>query len=129
MIARDHDHFNAGVTAFLECGGDFWARRIFKADESCKGHLRFRATQLETLGQLAPGEGENAQTFAEFFDKLAIHSPEMAAETIVNGVGKGRARIVVGWEAKAVDVLARIMGPSYQRVVAAGVAKFFPWAK
>ena len=76
------------------------------------------------------GDGEDHQTFPEFFDKrLALHSPEMAAETIVSGVAKGHARVVVGWEAKAVDVLARIMGPSYQRVVAAAVAKFFPWAK
>jgi NADP-dependent 3-hydroxy acid dehydrogenase YdfG len=75
-------------------------------------------------------EDENLHTFAEFFDKrLALHSPEMAAETIVSGVRKGRARVVIGWEAKAFDLLARISGPSYQRVVAAGVAKFFPWAK
>jgi hypothetical protein len=36
---------------------------------------------------------------------------------------------VVGWEAKAIDVLARIMGSGYQRIIAAAVAKFFPWAK
>ena len=73
---------------------------------------------------------QNAQTFAEFFDKrLAIHSPEMAAETIIDGVRKGRARVVIGWEAKALDVLARVIGPSYQRIIAAAVAKFFPWAK
>jgi NADP-dependent 3-hydroxy acid dehydrogenase YdfG len=75
-------------------------------------------------------DGQNAQTFAEFFDKrLAIHSPEMAAQTIVDGVGKGRARVVIGWEAKALDVLARITGSSYQRIIATAVAKFFPWAK
>jgi NADP-dependent 3-hydroxy acid dehydrogenase YdfG len=75
-------------------------------------------------------EGQDLQTFAEFFDKrLAIHSPEMAAETIVNGVAKGHPRVVVGWEAKAIDVLARIMGSGYQRIIAAAVAKFFPWAK
>jgi short-subunit dehydrogenase len=75
-------------------------------------------------------DNEDQQTFAEFFDKrLALHSPEMAAKTIVNGVAKGHARVVIGWEAKAVDVLARITGSSYQRIVAAGVAKFFPWAK
>ena len=34
-------------------------------------------------------EGENAQALAEFFDKrLALHTPEMAAETIVDGVAK-----------------------------------------
>jgi NADP-dependent 3-hydroxy acid dehydrogenase YdfG len=75
-------------------------------------------------------DGQNAQTFAEFFDKhLALHSPEMAAETIIDGVRKGRARVVIGWEAKALDVLARIIGSSYQRIIATAVAKFFPWAK
>lgn len=75
-------------------------------------------------------DGENAQTFAEFFDKrMAIHSPEMAAETIVDGVRKGRARVLVGWEAKALDALARITGPAYQRVIATAVSRFFPWAK
>lgn len=75
-------------------------------------------------------DGEDQQTFAEFFDKwLAHNSPEMAAETIVNGVTKGRARVVIGWDAKTFDLLARITGSAYQRIVAAGVAKFFPWAK
>ena len=75
-------------------------------------------------------EGEDAQTLAEFFDKwLAIHTPEMAAETIVNGVAKGHARVVVGWEAKALDVLARIIGPRYQRVTATLVSRFAPWER
>ncbi len=75
-------------------------------------------------------DGEDAQTLAEFFDRrLAIHSPEMAAETIVRGVAKSNARVVVGWEAIALDWLARIIGPSYQRVIAAFVSRFFPWAR
>lgn len=75
-------------------------------------------------------DGEDKQTFAEFFDtRLAWHSPEMAAKAIVDGVAKGHARVVIGWEAKALDVLARILGSSYQRVVAAAVSAFFPWAK
>jgi len=75
-------------------------------------------------------EGQDAQTFADFFDRrLARLSPEAAAETITDGVFRGRARIVVGWDAKALDALSRIIGPAYQRVVAAGVKRFFPWAK
>jgi NADP-dependent 3-hydroxy acid dehydrogenase YdfG len=75
-------------------------------------------------------DDQDAQSFAEFFDKrLALHTPEMAAETIVTGVAKGRARVVVGWEAKALDVLARVIGPAYQRVIATAVSRFFPWAK
>lgn len=75
-------------------------------------------------------DNEDQRSLAAFYDKwLLIHTPEMAAETIVNGVSKGRARVIIGLEAKAIDVLARIMGSSYQRIVAAGAAKFFPWAK
>src|SRR4029079_7027067 len=74
-------------------------------------------------------DGEDAHTFAEFFDKyLALHSPEMAAATIVEGVSDGRARVVIGWEAKALDVLSRLTGSGYQRVVATAVRRFFPWA-
>jgi NADP-dependent 3-hydroxy acid dehydrogenase YdfG len=74
-------------------------------------------------------DGQDAQSFAEFFDKyMAIHSPEMAAATIIGAVVKGRARVVIGWEAKALDVLARAVGPAYQRVIALAVSKFFPWA-
>jgi NADP-dependent 3-hydroxy acid dehydrogenase YdfG len=75
-------------------------------------------------------DGQSAQGFAEFFDRhMALHTPEMAAETIIKAVAKGHARVVVGWEAKALDVLARIIGPAYQRIIATAVSKFFPWAK
>ena len=75
-------------------------------------------------------EGQDAATFAEFFDKrLAIHSPEMAADTITKGVSKGHARVVIGWEAKLLDAMVRVLGPSYQRVVATTVANFMPKAK
>ena len=67
-------------------------------------------------------DGQNVQSLAAFFDKrLAIHTPEMAAETIVNAVAKGRARVVVGWEAKALDgslasSVRRINGSSHRGV-------------
>jgi len=56
-------------------------------------------------------------------------SGQTAAETIVNAVAQRRARVVIGWEAKALDALARIVGPAYQRVIATAVSKLFPWAK
>jgi hypothetical protein len=40
----------------------------------------------------------------------------------------GRARVVIGWEAKALDVLSRLTGLGYQRVMANAVRPFFPWA-
>jgi short-subunit dehydrogenase len=63
-------------------------------------------------------EGMNKKKLAHVFDtRLALHSPEMAAETIVNGVAKGKARVLIGYEAKLLDVLVRITGSGYQRLV------------
>ncbi|RVW02775.1 SDR family NAD(P)-dependent oxidoreductase [Rhodococcus xishaensis] len=72
-------------------------------------------------------EGDDRAAYAEFFDKrLARTTPEDAARTIVNGVRKGKARVLVGADAKLIDAFVRILGPSYQRVVAAVAARTFP---
>jgi NAD(P)-dependent dehydrogenase (short-subunit alcohol dehydrogenase family) len=74
-------------------------------------------------------EGDEAATIAEFFDRrLALHSSEMAARTIVEGVAKGDARVVIGWEAKLLDALARVGGSAYQRVIAGLARRFLPGA-
>jgi NADP-dependent 3-hydroxy acid dehydrogenase YdfG len=75
-------------------------------------------------------DGQDAQSVAAFFDtRLALHSPEMAAETIVDEVRKGHARVLIGWEAKALDVLVRVTGSGYQRVIASAAARFLPWVR
>lgn len=58
-------------------------------------------------------------TVADFFDRrLARMSPERAAQVILAGVLANRPRIVVGADAKVLDVLVRLVGPRYQDVVA-----------
>src|SRR5690606_12304616 len=53
-------------------------------------------------------EGIDGANTASLFDKyLAIHSPEMAAQTITEGVRKGHARVLIGWEAKVLDASVR----------------------
>ena len=44
-------------------------------------------------------------------------SPQKAAQVILKGVRKNRVRILIGPDTKLFDVLARITGPRYQRVV------------
>ncbi|MGH3758469.1 SDR family NAD(P)-dependent oxidoreductase [Actinophytocola sp.] len=64
----------------------------------------------------AAAEGLDAASIARAFDrKLALHSPEMAARTIVNGVRRRRARVLIGAEAKALDRLARLTPTGSQR--------------
>ncbi|ANS26998.1 Putative oxidoreductase SadH [Rhodococcus opacus] len=73
------------------------------------------------------GPGEDLDTFAKFFDqKLARTTPEAAAETIVNGVRKGKPRVLIGADAKFLDAWVRLVGPSYQRVVATVAGRVLP---
>jgi len=61
-------------------------------------------------------EGLDAAAIARKFDqRLALHSPEMAARAIVNGVRRRRARVVIGAEARALDRLARLTPVGSQR--------------
>ena len=56
-----------------------------------------------------------ARTFDE---KLARMSPHDAARVILRGVERGDARILVGWDAKVLDIVVRATGSGYQRLVA-----------
>ncbi|TAM84518.1 MAG: SDR family NAD(P)-dependent oxidoreductase, partial [Jatrophihabitans sp.] len=72
-------------------------------------------------------EGRDARELAEFFDtKLARTSAESAAKTIVRAVIANRPRSVVGLDAKALDLLVRLIGPHYQRLFATVSARVMP---
>jgi len=69
-------------------------------------------------------DGEDQAALAEIFDrKLARTSPESAARTIVRAMLANRPRAVVGLDAKLLDVLVRLTGPAYQRIVALAVSR------
>jgi NAD(P)-dependent dehydrogenase (short-subunit alcohol dehydrogenase family) len=64
-------------------------------------------------------EGQDANELARFFDaRLARTSAEDAAHQILRAVTGDRPRAVFGWDAKLLDVLVRVLGPRYQRLVA-----------
>ncbi|MEU1205440.1 SDR family NAD(P)-dependent oxidoreductase [Nocardia sp. NPDC005825] len=54
-----------------------------------------------------------------FDRRMAFHSPEMAAAAIVSGVRRRRPRVLIGWEARGLDLVQRIAGARYQRLLAA----------
>ncbi|WP_228032442.1 SDR family oxidoreductase [Mycolicibacterium sp. P9-22] len=62
-------------------------------------------------------EGIDVAEMAKAFDnKLAKTSPEKAAKIILEAVRKDRARVLVGADAKVLDVIVRIAGSNYQRL-------------
>ena len=63
--------------------------------------------------------GENQSDLAAYFDKkLAKTTAEKAAEIIVGGVLRNKPKIVVGADAKALDILVKVAGARYQSVTA-----------
>ncbi|WP_372736049.1 SDR family NAD(P)-dependent oxidoreductase [Nocardioides sp.] len=70
---------------------------------------------------------EDQAATAELFDKkLAKMSPERAAEIIVKGIVKNRARVLVGMDAHALHHMAKLLGSRYQDVVAKASPRIVP---
>ncbi|GFM18647.1 MULTISPECIES: SDR family NAD(P)-dependent oxidoreductase [Mycobacteriaceae] len=60
-------------------------------------------------------EGLDPGELAKAFDaKLASTTPEKAAEVILDGVRKNKARILIGRDAKMFEIVIRAFGPHYQ---------------
>ncbi|NLU83898.1 SDR family oxidoreductase [Rhodococcus sp. HNM0569] len=73
------------------------------------------------------GPDEDLDKVAKFFDtRLARTSATDAAETITTGVRKNKARVLIGADAKFLDLWVRIVASSYQRVVATVVPRAMP---
>jgi short-subunit dehydrogenase len=71
--------------------------------------------------------GHDAAALSKLFDeKLARTSPERAAQVILRGARRGKARVLVGADAKALDVLQRLTGSGYQGLVARGSRHLMP---
>ncbi len=62
--------------------------------------------------------GRDHEKLSKEFDKLAHVSPEKAAKVILRGVERGKARVLIGWDAYALDTFVRVTGPAYQGLVA-----------
>lgn len=71
-------------------------------------------------------EGLDVTELADSFDKLARTTPERAAQIILEGVSKNRARVLVGADAKILDAIVRITGSGYQRLFSAILPKIAP---
>jgi NADP-dependent 3-hydroxy acid dehydrogenase YdfG len=74
-------------------------------------------------------EGLDKDDLAQTFDKkLASTSPEKAAKIILDGVRKNRARVLVGPDAKALDLIVRATGSGYQRLFSTVMSRMVPQA-
>ncbi|MDT7676337.1 MAG: hypothetical protein QOD82_4239 [Pseudonocardiales bacterium] len=72
-------------------------------------------------------ENSTSQQRANDFSRIARTTPEQAAKTILRGVERKRARILIGPDAYVFDAAPRLLGSGYQRLstVAMTVARRF----
>ena len=72
-------------------------------------------------------DGLDQAEMAKAFDKkLARTTPERAAVIILDAVRKNKARVLVGADAKILDVLVRITGSGYQQLFSTVLPKLAP---
>jgi len=72
-------------------------------------------------------EGVDREGLTKTFDKkLTITTPEKAAQIILDAVRKNRARVLVGPDAKILDVIVRITGSGYQKLFSTVVSRIVP---
>jgi NADP-dependent 3-hydroxy acid dehydrogenase YdfG len=72
-------------------------------------------------------EGLDVNELAQFFDKrLASTSPQRAARVILEAVRKNKARVLVGADAKVLDLVVRLTGSGYQRLLSRVLGRMGP---
>ncbi|MCW2664644.1 MAG: short chain alcohol dehydrogenase [Mycobacterium sp.] len=72
-------------------------------------------------------EGLDRDELAKLFDKrLARTSPERAAQVILDAVRKKKARVLVGTDAKVMDLMVRVAGPYYQQLFGPVMGRLMP---
>jgi len=69
------------------------------------------SAEMETL------LGQDANTARANFEKRFITSPENAARTILRAVRRNQRRVLIGPDAKALDILVRLFPSGYQRLI------------
>jgi NADP-dependent 3-hydroxy acid dehydrogenase YdfG len=76
---------------------------------------------------MTAADGIDVDELAKTFDKkLASTSPEKAAQVIMDGVRKNKARVLIGNDAKALDLIVRVTGSGYQKLFSGVIAKALP---
>ena len=66
---------------------------------------------------------EDPRETADTFDRLAHTSPQAAARTIVRGLRRDKARILIGADAWALAALPRLLGAQYGGVIGLGARR------
>lgn len=88
------------------------------------------ATARAHARDLNPGEARRQEDRARIYeDKLFRTTPAQAAKTILDGVEAGRSRVLIGSDARSVDLVVRLVPALYPRLTNWWEKRTFPDAR
>ena len=76
-----------------------------------------------------PGSLPNTADLGDAFHRLCMTTPEQASQTILEGIAKKRARILIGADARLFDLMARIAPESHGKLLAFATEKLLAGAQ
>jgi short-subunit dehydrogenase len=84
------------------------------------GGIRTNIAKAARMNDSIKSIGMDPEKSIKQFDKLLRCPPEVAAQTILNAVLNNDRRVLIGNDAKVLDVIQRIMPTGYQKLVEMG---------
>lgn len=79
------------------------------------GGIKTNIARNSRIGEKTPEDYK--EQGVKFFDKVALTTPEQAAETIINGIKSENPRILIGKDAHAINYVSRLFPKKYLKVV------------
>ena len=81
-------------------------------------------TSFGTNAEIAEGMGlSQDEVLSNFDQQVAKTTPQQAARSILAAVGKNKARVLIGSDAKSADLLVRVIGSRYGEVLFGGPSR------
>jgi short-subunit dehydrogenase len=70
----------------------------------------------------ALGQNDHTLAMAEF-ERIARTTPERAAQTILDGIRRNKSRVLIGADARFIDLMQRLLPARYMKLLAAFLAR------
>lgn len=109
-----------GVRGLTEC---LWWELEGTGVKATTVHPGGIRTGIGHTARMGAHAGEDEQRLLPLMDKLLITPPEQCARAILDGVARGKRRIVTGHKARLIDVITRLLPTSYQALIRRDIEK------
>ena len=87
------------------------------------GGIKTNIVRSSRIGEVGKAGSSDPDRMSAMFEKAARTSPRQAAKTIIDGVIKDRARVLIGADARFIDTVQRLLPTGYQDLLVWGARR------